>query len=91
MKKKAARPSIPCPSCSHPHSEVVRTSSAGGTVRRVRRCLACDRFYPTREAPMGKSDTGITLHATDVALLAKLVAAMPQAPPRAPQSHQETQ
>ncbi len=40
-----------CPSCSHTETQVVdsRVSEEGDTIRRRRRCLACDRRFTTYE------------------------------------------
>jgi len=40
-----------CPYCSDPNTQVVdtRESEEGGTVRRRRRCLACDKRFTTYE------------------------------------------
>lgn len=50
---KRKRPWVPCPSCQHPHSEVVKVLTLAG--RRQRRCLACRHDFLTRESLVGKS------------------------------------
>jgi transcriptional repressor NrdR len=42
-----------CPYCSHDETQVVETreSDEGGTIRRRRRCLKCDKRFTTYERP----------------------------------------
>lgn len=46
-------PPMHCPFCSHAETQVVETREAddGGTIRRRRRCLKCDKRFTTYERP----------------------------------------
>jgi hypothetical protein len=75
---KRKRPSVPCPSCRHPYSEVARTLAATEAVRRVRRCLSCDRTFTTSEqVATAKSATGSRAIATSVTSLLKTLGLTP--------------
>lgn len=75
-KPRARRPGVPCPSCQHPFSHVVRTTTKGAIVSRQRSCAKCSRKFVTRECVVG-SDTGVTSLASAVAFLNKMVETTP--------------